>query len=40
MRPDNPVAISLYERNGYRRFAMVHDYYEDHAPALRLEKRI
>ncbi|VVP15768.1 hypothetical protein PS850_03609 [Pseudomonas fluorescens] len=40
VRPDNPVAISLYERNGYRRFAVVHDYYEDHAHALRLEKRI
>jgi ribosomal-protein-alanine acetyltransferase len=40
VRPDNPVAISLYERNGYQRFAVVHDYYEDHAPALRLEKRI
>lgn len=40
VRPDNPVALSLYERNGYRRFAVVHDYYEDHAHALRLEKRI
>ncbi|EJM47867.1 ribosomal protein S18-alanine N-acetyltransferase [Pseudomonas sp. GM48] len=40
VRPDNPVAISLYERNGYRRFAVVHNYYEDHAHALRLEKRI
>ncbi|NBB62018.1 ribosomal protein S18-alanine N-acetyltransferase [Pseudomonas sp. ODNR1LW] len=40
VRPDNPVAIGLYERNGYRRFAVVHDYYEDHADALRLEKRV
>lgn len=40
VRPDNPVAISLYERNGYRRFAVVNDYYQDHSQALRLEKRI
>lgn len=40
VRSDNPVAITLYERNGYRRFAEVNDYYEDHAQALRLEKRI
>ena len=40
VRPDNPVALSLYERNGYRRFAVVPDYYEDHVHALRLEKRI
>lgn len=40
VRTDNPAAIALYERNGYRRFALVHDYYEDHADALRLEKRI
>ncbi|MFZ3283006.1 peptidase C39 family protein [Pseudomonas sp.] len=40
VRTDNPAAIALYERNGYRRFALIHDYYEDHADALRLEKRI
>jgi len=40
VRTDNPAAINLYERNGYRRFALIHDYYEDHADALRLEKRI
>lgn len=40
VRTDNPGAIALYERNGYRRFALINDYYEDHAPALRLEKRI
>jgi ribosomal-protein-alanine acetyltransferase len=40
VRTDNPAAIALYEGNGYRRFALVHDYYEDHADALRLEKRI
>lgn len=40
VRPDNPTAIGLYERMGYRRFAEVEDYYQDHAPALRYEKRI
>ncbi|SDI49396.1 GNAT family N-acetyltransferase/peptidase C39 family protein [Pseudomonas panipatensis] len=40
VRPDNRGAIALYERNGYRPFATVHDYYEDHCEALRFEKRI
>ena len=40
VRTDNPGALALYERTGYRRFALINDYYEDHAPALRLEKRI
>ncbi|WP_426200860.1 ribosomal protein S18-alanine N-acetyltransferase [Pseudomonas sp. TWP3-1] len=40
VRTDNPAAIALYEKHGYRRFALIHDYYEDHADALRLEKRI
>ncbi|KTC18705.1 ribosomal-protein-alanine acetyltransferase [Pseudomonas marginalis ICMP 9505] len=40
VRTDNPGALALYERNGYRRFDLINDYYEDHAPALRLEKRI
>ncbi|WP_347906020.1 ribosomal protein S18-alanine N-acetyltransferase [Pseudomonas purpurea] len=40
VRTDNPAAIALYERHGYRRFALIHDYYQDHADALRLEKRI
>lgn len=40
VRPDNQAAIGLYEANGYRRFAVVEDYYEDHAQALRYEKRI
>ena len=38
VRTDNPGALSLYERNGYRRFAQVDDYYADHTSALRLEK--
>lgn len=40
VRPDNPGAISLYESNGYQRFAVVDDYYQDHAQALRYEKRL
>ncbi|MBH3462654.1 peptidase C39 family protein [Pseudomonas putida] len=40
VRVDNPRAIALYERHGYRRFAQVEDYYEDHVSALRYEKRI
>ncbi|KAF1011205.1 MAG: Acetyltransferase YpeA [Pseudomonas fluorescens] len=40
VRTDNPAAIALYEHNGYRRFALINDYYEDHTDALRLEKRI
>ncbi|ROM33210.1 ribosomal-protein-alanine acetyltransferase [Pseudomonas poae] len=38
VRTDNPVALTLYERNGYRRFALIDDYYADHTAALRLEK--
>ncbi|MNJ08555.1 Acetyltransferase YpeA [compost metagenome] len=40
VRTDNPAAVSLYESNGYQRFAVVDDYYEDHSQALRYEKRI
>jgi ribosomal protein S18 acetylase RimI-like enzyme len=40
VRPDNAPAIALYQRAGYRLFDRVDDYYEDHAPALRYEKRI
>lgn len=40
VRPDNTPAIRLYERNGYRLFDRIDDYYEDHACALRYEKRI
>lgn len=40
VRPDNVGAIRLYERNGYRPFATVRDYYEDHSEAQRFEKRI
>ncbi|PTQ70528.1 GNAT family N-acetyltransferase/peptidase C39 family protein [Pseudomonas sp. GV071] len=40
VRTDNHSAISLYERSGYRQFAVLSNYYEDHGTALRLEKRI
>ncbi|MEQ7922001.1 GNAT family N-acetyltransferase/peptidase C39 family protein [Xanthomonas sp. WHRI 1810A] len=40
VRPDNAAAIALYQHQGYRLFEQVDDYYEDHAPALRYEKRI
>ncbi|HPG04978.1 MAG TPA: GNAT family N-acetyltransferase [Rhodoblastus sp.] len=37
-REDNLRALRLYESLGYARFARVDAYYEDGAPALRLEK--
>ncbi|PWB35049.1 ribosomal-protein-alanine acetyltransferase [Pseudomonas sp. SDI] len=40
VRQDNHTAISLYEGGGYRRFAQINDYYQDHTHALRYEKRI
>jgi ribosomal protein S18 acetylase RimI-like enzyme len=40
VREDNKRAIALYERLGYRCFGRIEDYYEDGAPALRLEKRL
>ena len=39
-RQDNVRALRLYESAGYVRFARVPDYYEDGAPALRLEKAL
>lgn len=38
VRADNPVAIRLYERAGYRPIGRVPDYYADGATALRYEK--
>jgi ribosomal-protein-alanine acetyltransferase len=40
VREDNAAAIALYERHGYRRFGRYSDYYQDHADALRLCKRL
>lgn len=38
VRGRNRRAIALYERQGYRRFGRIADYYEDGATALRYEK--
>ncbi len=38
VRSRNRRAIALYERQGYRRFGRIEDYYEDGATALRYEK--
>lgn len=40
VRKDNPAAIALYEKRGYRLFAQTPDYYEDHQDALRYQKRL
>ncbi|HBU65362.1 MAG TPA: ribosomal-protein-alanine acetyltransferase, partial [Alcanivorax sp.] len=40
VRRDNPAAIRLYERLGYKLFAETPDYYEDHQDALRFQKRL
>lgn len=40
VREDNPRAIALYEKNGYRRIGQEPDYYEDGATALRYEKML
>jgi ribosomal protein S18 acetylase RimI-like enzyme len=40
VRRDNPSAIALYRRLGYRLFDTYDDYYEDGEQALRFEKRI
>lgn len=36
----NTGAIRLYEKLGYTTFGIYQDYYEDHADALRMQKRI
>jgi ribosomal-protein-alanine acetyltransferase len=40
VRRDNEAAIALYRSAGYREFGVKADYYEDHADALRMEKRL
>lgn len=40
VRSDNAQAIALYRALGYRQFGIYQDYYEDHAPALRFQKRL
>lgn len=38
VREDNAPALALYGATGFRAFGRAEDYYEDGAPALRLEK--
>lgn len=38
VRADNPAAIQLYERTGYRPLGRMGDYYDDGEAALRFEK--
>jgi ribosomal protein S18 acetylase RimI-like enzyme len=40
VRTDNDAAIALYEKNGYRAFESIEDYYDDGAAALRFEKAL
>jgi ribosomal protein S18 acetylase RimI-like enzyme len=40
VRSDNPSAIALYERRGYRRVGALPNYYEDGAEALRYQRRL
>lgn len=40
VHPNNKRAIDLYEQNGYQKFGIFKDYYEDHADAVRYQKRI
>ncbi|MGA8278307.1 MAG: ribosomal protein S18-alanine N-acetyltransferase [Rhodanobacteraceae bacterium] len=40
VRSDNVAAQGLYERRGYRRFAISQGYYEDGHDALRYEKNL
>ncbi|OEY67275.1 GNAT family N-acetyltransferase/peptidase C39 family protein [Marinobacter sp. X15-166B] len=40
VRDDNPAAIHLYRRLGYRQFGTYRDYYQDRGTALRFERRI
>ncbi len=37
---DNMPAIKLYETQGYQKFGLYRDYYQDHKDALRYQKRI
>ncbi|MGR9036795.1 MAG: peptidase C39 family protein [Gammaproteobacteria bacterium] len=37
---DNIPAINLYESQGFQKFGLYRDYYDDHTDALRFQKRI
>ncbi|MCL5801920.1 MAG: GNAT family N-acetyltransferase [Gammaproteobacteria bacterium] len=40
VRTDNAPALRLYQKDGFQPVRQIADYYEDHAPALRLEKQV
>jgi len=40
VNPDNAAAVALYKRLGYRPFAHIRDYYEDHGDALRMQRAL
>lgn len=40
VRADNAPALRLYQKAGFQLIRQITGYYEDHAPALRLEKRV
>ena len=40
IRTDNSASLALFRAHGYRQFGVYHDYYEDHADAIRVEKRL
>lgn len=40
VRPDNAAAIASYGRQGFRPFGTYSDFYEDHADAIRMAKRL
>ncbi len=40
VRTDNAPALRLYQKAGFHLVRQITDYYQDHAPALRLEKRV
>ncbi len=40
VRSDNAPALRLYRKAGFQLMRRIADYYEDHAPALRLEKPV
>nr|WP_318011762.1 GNAT family N-acetyltransferase [Pseudomonas sp. REP124] len=40
VRVDNPAAIALYERHGYRKFGSIPAFYQDNIDALRMNKSL
>ncbi|HEY0633926.1 MAG TPA: peptidase C39 family protein [Gammaproteobacteria bacterium] len=40
VRRDNAASLAMFRSHGYRQFAILDDYYEDHMEALRFEKML